>query len=264
LRACDPASRTAAARAEVSAIGKQLKQEFGKDMDTVDFTAVPQQEYLVGNVRRPLIMIFVAVGFLLAVACANVANLVLAQVTARQREFAVRSALGATRVRLARQFITENLLLALAAGAIGVLLAFWGVDLLLSLNQQSLPRVNEIGVSARVVGFTLGLSFLVAALLGVAPLLRFSTRDLETSLREAGSGARGYAGRQMRNVLVVTQMALTLILLVAAGWWERASIICCELIPVSAPRGPWRWSYRCPTRAWTSSATNSSCSPTSA
>jgi putative ABC transport system permease protein len=212
-----PGVQTPAARAEVSAIGKQLKQEFGKDMDTVDFTAVPQQEYLVGNVRRPLIMIFVAVGFLLAVACANVANLVLAQVTARQREFAVRSALGATRVRLARQFITENLLLALAAGAIGVLLAFWGVDLLLSLNQQSLPRVNEIGVSARVVGFTLGLSFLVAALLGVAPLLRFSTRDLETSLREAGSGARGYAGRQMRNVLVVTQMALTLILLVAAG-----------------------------------------------
>jgi ABC-type antimicrobial peptide transport system permease subunit len=80
------------ARAEVSAIGKQLKQEFGKDMDVVDFTAVPQQEYMVGNVRRPLLMIFVAVGFLLAVACANVANLVLAQVTARQREFAVRSA----------------------------------------------------------------------------------------------------------------------------------------------------------------------------
>ena len=212
-----PGVQTEAARAEVSAIGKQLKQEFGKDMDTVDFTAVPQQEYLVGNVRRPLIMIFVAVGFLLAVACANVTNLVLAQVTARQREFAVRSALGATRARLARQFITENLLLALAGGALGVLMAFWGVDLLLGLNQQSLPRVNEIGVSARVVGFTLGLSFLIAVLLGVVPLLRFSARDLETSLREAGSGARGYAGRQMRNVLVVAQMALTLILLVAAG-----------------------------------------------
>jgi ABC-type lipoprotein release transport system permease subunit len=205
------------ARAEVSAIGKQLKQEFGKDVDAVDFTVVPQQEYLVGNVRRPLIMIFVAVGFLLAVACANVANLLLAQVTARQREFAVRSALGATRLRLARQFITENLLLALTAGAFGVLLSFWGVDLLLSLNRQSLPRMSEIGVNARAIAFTLGLSLLIAAVLGVVPLVRFSTRDLETNLREAGTGARGYAGRHMRSLLVVTQMALTLVLLVGAG-----------------------------------------------
>lgn len=205
------------ARAEVSAIGKQLKQEFGKDMDAVDFTAVPLQEYIVGNVRRPLLMIFVAVGFLLAVACANVANLVLAQVTARQREFAVRSALGATRVRLARQFITENLLLALVAGSLGVLLSVWGVDLLLGLNQQSLPRMNEIGVNARVVAFTFGLSLLVAIVLGIVPLLRFSPRDLETSLRETGTGARGYAGRRMRSVLVVAQMALTLVLLVGAG-----------------------------------------------
>jgi len=162
-------------------------------------------------------MIFVAVGFLLAVACANVANLLLAQATARQREFAVRSALGATRMRLARQFITENLLLALTAGALGVLLSFWGVDLLLGLNRQSLPRMSEIGVNARAVAFTLGLSLLIAAVLGVVPLLRFSSRDLETSLREAGSGARGYAGRHLRSLLVVAQMALTLILLVGAG-----------------------------------------------
>ncbi|HLN99945.1 MAG TPA: ABC transporter permease [Pyrinomonadaceae bacterium] len=203
--------------AELSVIGKQLKQEYGKDMDAVNFTAVSQQEYMVGNLRRALVMIFVAVGFLLAVACANVANLLLAQMTARQREFAVRSALGATRLRLARQFITENLLLALTAGAFGVLLSFWGVDLLLGLNQQSLPRMNEIGVNGRAVAFTLGLSLLIAAVLGVVPLLRFSTRDLETSLREAGGGSRGYAGKHLRNLLVVAQMALTLILLVGAG-----------------------------------------------
>jgi putative ABC transport system permease protein len=212
-----PGVKPETARAEVSTIGKQLRQQFGKDMSAIDFTLIPQQEYLVGNVRRPLIMILVAVGFLLLVACANVANLVLAQVSARQREFAVRSALGATRVRLARQFITENLLLVLAAGALGTLVSFWGVDLLLSLNRQSLPRINEIGVNMRAVAFTLGLSLLVAAVLGVVPLFRFSTRDLETTLRAAGSGARGYAGRHMRSLLVVTQMALTLMLLIGAG-----------------------------------------------
>jgi ABC-type lipoprotein release transport system permease subunit len=172
---------------------------------------------MVGNVRGALVMILVAVGFLLAVACANVANLLLAQVTARQREFALRSALGATRLRQARQFITENVLLAITAGALGVLLSFWGVKLLLGLNQQSLPRISEIGVNARAVAFTFGLSLLIAAVLGVVPLLRFSTRELETSLRETGSGARGYAGRHLRSLLVVAQMALTLILLVGAG-----------------------------------------------
>jgi ABC-type antimicrobial peptide transport system permease subunit len=212
-----PGIRTEQASAEVSAIAKQLKQEYGKDMDAVNFTVVPQQEYMVGNVRGALVMILVAVGFLLTVACANVANLLLAQATARQREFAVRSALGATRFRLARQFITENLLLALTAGALGILLSFWGVDLLLGLNQQSLPRMSEIGVNVRAVAFTLGLSLLIAAVLGVVPLLRFSTRDLETNLRESGSGARGYAGQHLRSLLVVAQMALTLILLVGAG-----------------------------------------------
>lgn len=205
------------AHADVSQIAKQLKQEHGKDMDSVNFVVVPQQEFMVGNVRSALVMIFVAVGFLLVVACANVANLLLAQVTTRQREFAMRSALGATRLRLARQFITENLLLALAAGAIGVTMSFWGVDLLLGLNQESLPRIEEIGVNARALGFTLLLSSIIAAVLGLMPLLRFSTRDLESTLREAGSGARGFAGGYLRSVLVVAQMALTLILLVGAG-----------------------------------------------
>ena len=210
------------AYADVSAIGKQLKQEFGKDMDGVDFAVVPQQEYMVGNVRGALLMIFAAVGFLLLVACANVANLLLAQVTTRQREFSVRAALGATRARLARQFITENLLLVLVAGAIGVLFAFWGVNLLLGLNQQALPRMNEIGVNGRAIGFTLGLSVVVAVLLGFVPLLRFSTKDLEANLREAGSGTLGSAGQHSRNLLVVAQMALTLILLVGAGLLSKS------------------------------------------
>jgi len=205
------------AYADVSALSKQLKQEFGQDMDGVDFVVVPQQEYMVGNVRSALLMIFAAVGFLLLVACANVANLLLAQVTTRQREFSVRAALGATRWRLARQFITENLLLVLVAGALGVLFAYWGVNLLLGLNQQALPRATEIGVNARAIGFTLGLSVLIAVVLGFVPLLRFSTKDLEAALREAGGATLGSAGQRSRNFLVVGQMALTLMLLVGAG-----------------------------------------------
>ena len=205
------------ANAELTQIAKQLKQEHGKDTDAVDFALVPQQEYMVRNVRSALLMIFGAVGFLLIVACANVANLLLAQVTTRQREFAVRAALGATRLRMARQFITENLLLVLVAGALGVMISYSGVKLLLSLNDRSLPRMSEIGVNGRAIGFTLGLSVLIAVVLGVVPLLRFSVRDLETVLREASTGARGYAGRHLRNLLVVAQMALTLILLIGAG-----------------------------------------------
>lgn len=212
-----PGLTTEQAHTEISAIAKQLKQEHGKETDAVDFAVVPQQEFMVGNVRSALVMILVAVGFLLLVACANVANLLLAQATSRQRDFAVRSALGATRFRLARQFITENVLLVLIAGALGVVISFWGVDLLLGLNQQSLPRINEIGVNARVVLFTLGLSLMIGIVLGLVPLLRFSTKDLERTLRETSPGARGYAGQRMRSLLVVGQMALTLMLLVGAG-----------------------------------------------
>ena len=210
------------ARAEVTAIWNQLKQENGNDMDGVGFAVIPQQEYMVGNVRKPLIMILVAVAFLLVVACVNVANLLLAQATTRQRDFAVRTALGATRFRLARQFITENLLLVLSASALGIVMAFWGVKLLLSLNQQSLPRMSEIGVDGRTIAFTFVLALLIAIVLGCVPLLRFSVKDLERTLRETGTGARGFAGRHLRSLLIVAQMALTLILMIGAGLLARS------------------------------------------
>ena len=205
------------ARAELSGIANQLKQEHGKAAYAVDFAVIPQQEYLVGDVRRGLMIILAAVGLLLAIACANVANLLLAQVTARQREFAVRSALGATRLRLARQFVTENMLLALAAAALGVLLSYWGVDLLLGLNEASLPRIKEIGVDGRAIAFTVGLAMLVAVVLGLVPLFRFSGRNLETTLRETGRTLPGHSGKHLRSLLIVGQMALTVMLLVGAG-----------------------------------------------
>ena len=109
------------------------------------------------------------------------------------------------------------MLLVLLAGALGVLLSIWGVNLLLGLNQQGLPRMAEIGVDRRAIGFTVGLSLLIGTVLGLAPVLRFSPRHLETSLRETGSGSRGYAGQRLRSLLVVAQMALTVVLLAAAG-----------------------------------------------
>src|SRR5436190_2488176 len=155
------------ARAELSTIGKQLKQENGKDIDLVDLAATPLQEAMVGSSSQTLLVIMAAVAGLLLIACANVANLLLAQITARQHEFDVRAALGATRWRLARQFVTESLLLAVLAGSLGILLSIWGVKALLSLNHENLPRVKEIGIDARALTFTFALSTLVAVALGL-------------------------------------------------------------------------------------------------
>jgi predicted permease len=206
------------ARADLSAIGQQLKQENGASTDASDFAIIPLQEYLVGNARPALLMILAAVGFLLLVAGTNVANLLLAQMTARQKEFAVRAALGAGRWRLAQQFLTENLLLALIGGAFGVLLSFWGVDLILRLNQGSLPRADEISVNARALVFTLALSALIAIVLGVVSVLHGGGRDLQGSLKEAARGQTAHgAGKRLRGLLVIAQVALTLVLLVGAG-----------------------------------------------
>src|SRR4030095_1604077 len=139
-----------------------------------------------------------------------------AQATSRQREFAVRVALGASRLRLTRQFIVENMLLTLAAGALGVLFSFWGVDLLLRLNQQSLPRTTEISVDARTLAFTLGLSVLVAIVLGLVPMLRLRS-NIESDLKEGGRSQSGSKGQRARALLVTSQMALTMILLIGAG-----------------------------------------------
>jgi predicted permease len=207
-----------AARADLSAIGQQLKQENGAGTDASDFALIPLQEYLVGNARPALLIILAAVGFLLLVAGTNVANLLLAQMTARQKEFAVRAALGAGRLRLARQFLTENLLLAALGGAFGVLLSFWGVDLILKLNQGNLPRADEINVNARALAFTLALSAVVAIVLGAVSVLHVASKDLQAGLKEAARRHTGHgAGKRLRGMLVIAQVALTLVLLVGAG-----------------------------------------------
>src|SRR5262245_27471999 len=206
------------ARSDLSAIIKQIKQEHGNEADAVGIAAIPLHEFTVGDRKNLLMIVLVAVAFLLLVACANVANLLLAQVTVRQKEFAVRASLGATRVKLAMQFVIENLLMAVIAAALGVILAFWGVDVLISLNPGSLPRAAGIGVDARALGFTVGLVLLIAVTLGLVPVARLSQKDLHENLKEGGHGQGGKAtSNRLRGGLVIAQMSLTLLLLTGAG-----------------------------------------------
>ena len=219
------------ARADLSTIGKQLKQENGTNIDLIDITALPLKEAMVGEVSQSLLVILAAVGFLLLVACTNVANLLLAQATARQREFAVRTALGATRGRLAQQFIAESLLLALLAGGLGVLLSFWGVKALVGLNQGYLPRADEISVDTRVLTLTFALSLLVAVALGLVPLLRLGGGNLQEGLKEAARGSANATSHRLRAMLVVTQVALTMVLLLGAGLLIKSFIKVLEIDP---------------------------------
>ncbi|MEN3335203.1 MAG: hypothetical protein V7641_4568 [Blastocatellia bacterium] len=220
------------ARADVSSIAQQFKSQFGDDVDAVDMALVPLRDYLVGDARPVLLVMLAAVGLLLLIACANVANMLLAQATARSKEFAIRRALGASRFRLAQQFVTESTLLALVASLLGVLLAVWGVDALLSLNQDALPRAGEITINARVLGFTLALAFVVAITVGLVPVLRFSGTDLHAGLKEAGRGSSAHAAtNRLRSALVVAQVALTLVLLVGAGLLGKSFLRVLQIDP---------------------------------
>ncbi|MEK6299720.1 MAG: ADOP family duplicated permease [Acidobacteriota bacterium] len=227
-----------AARSDASAIGRQIKEENGKDVDAVDLALMPLQEAMVGKVRGGLLILLAAVGFLLLVACANVANLLLAQVTARQKEFAVRMALGASRLRLVQQMIVENMVLTLIAAGLGTLLAFWGVDLLLSLNPAGLPRSAEVRVDAAALGFTLALSVVVAVLLALVPAMRFSGGDLQPSLKESSRGSSAHAAsNRLRSGFVVLQMALTLVLLIGAGLLGKSFLKLMQVDPGFQPEG---------------------------
>jgi putative ABC transport system permease protein len=213
------------ARLDVSNIGRQLKQEYGDRIDAVDMAITPLQEYQVKNVRGSLLILFGAVGFLLLIACANVGNLLLAQATTRQKELAVRAALGANRARLIRQFITESVVLTLISAVLGVLLSFWGVDILLALNKDNIPRAAEISVNLRVLGFTLVLSLLTAFILGIVPALRSSKIDLHTTLKESGRGQSANSStHRLRALLVVSQVAMTLVLLIGAGLMAKSFV----------------------------------------
>jgi putative ABC transport system permease protein len=211
------------ARSEIGAIGRQLKLEHGTLTDAASFGIAPLRERLVKDIRGVLLVVCGAVTVLLLIACSNVANLLLVRATARRQEMAVRAALGASRWRLARQFITETVLLTLGAGALGVVLAFWGVDLIVGAYHGNLPRVGQIGVNSTVLVFTLAVSLLAGLVLGLVPALSSSHRQLQNDLQSAGRGkSTSRSSSRFRNFLIVAQVALTLMLLIGAGLLGRS------------------------------------------
>jgi predicted permease len=211
------------ARSELTGIARRLKQQFGKDTMMVDISAVRLQDFLTTDVRTPLYILLGAVGFLLLVACANVANLLLARVAAREREFAIRVALGAGRLRLVGQFLTEALLLALAGGVLGVLLAQWGVQALLAIAPLNLAHPEHVSVNLPVLLFALAMAMGVALGLGLFAAWRASRGDPEQALAERGQGYLGTVhGQRLGRAVAAAQLAITLVLLVGAGLLGRS------------------------------------------
>jgi predicted permease len=211
------------ARVEAASVAKRLKQEFGDKTWMEDVSIIPLQEEMVSKVKPALMILMGAVVFLLLIACANVVNLLLAQSASRQKEVAVRLALGATRWRMIRQFLTESLLLVFMGAALGVLLAWWGVDSLLALEPGNLPRTSDVGIDYRVLGFAALVSVVTASLLGFVTAWRSTSQNLNETLKATSrSQLGGGTGRSTRNMLVVVQVALTLILLTGAGLMGRS------------------------------------------
>jgi putative ABC transport system permease protein len=222
------------ARQDISAIAQRIYQASSEKNDYLlrDARVVPLQESITGEVRSPLLILLGAVGFLLLVACVNVANLLLAQASVRERELSIRSALGAARGRLVRQFLTEAFLLSLIGGALGVLTALWGVAGLLAVAPKTLPRLDSVSVSVPVLLFAFVLCTAVAVGLGAFTAFRATRGNLRDGLEEGGRAQAGSQGSQrVGRALVAAQIAITLVLVIGAGLLGRSLMKVLEVDP---------------------------------
>ena len=217
-----PQTTLSSARANLDAVASTLKQQHGPG--NWSFQAVPLSEAVVGDTRTPLYLLFGAVGILLLIALANVANLLLARATSRQREVAVRAALGAGRARIARQMLTESALLSLAGGALGIVLGIVLTRTLLPLGELIIPRVSEIRVDTRVMLFALAVSLIAGLLFGIAPALQASGTNLVEPLRDDQRAGAGRSRRALQRTLVVAEIAMALMLSVGAGLVIRSLV----------------------------------------
>ncbi len=211
----------AQATADMQGVARSLATTYPEANRGIEAVLVPMKQDVIGDVQPILLVLFGAVGFLLLIACANVANLLLARSMSRSREFAVRLSLGASRRRVVQQLLTESVLLAAIGGTLGVLFALWGTRAVIGVLPGALPRASEVSLDARVLLFTLGVSLLTGVLFGLAPALKASRVDLQEVLKEGGRGSVGRRHR-LQELLVVVAMAMALVLLVGAGLMTRS------------------------------------------
>ena len=215
-----PGVTEAQAQSEMAAIAARLAEAYPKSNSKHGINVAPLAGVIVGDVRPTLLVLVGAVGFVLLISCANVANLLLARSTRRQKEMAIRCAIGAGRGRVVRQLLTESVVLALTGGIAGLAIARWGTQAVLATVPGGLPRMENIGVDGWVLGFTLGISLLTGIVFGLAPALQVSASDLHEMLKEGSRGSSA-GPRRVRNLLVVSEVAAALVLLAGAGLMLR-------------------------------------------
>jgi putative ABC transport system permease protein len=208
------------AQTDMNTIAARLAQQYTFNTNW-GVNVVPLRTQFTGEIRRPLLILLGAVGFVLLIACANVANILLARASARRREIAVRAGLGANRWRITRQLLTESVMLSVVGATLGVLVAWWGTKALVALSPPALIDLQRVSVNLPVLGFTLGLAVLTGLIFGLAPALQATRFDLHDSLKEGGKNVGG-GGHRLRNAFVITQVALALVLLVGAGLLVRS------------------------------------------